>query len=169
MDKLLYDILKQGIELKDGEPEYFSFDPWRTFTNPHDLITLTNKIHDVLSGKDYEVVAGVGDGGYVLASAFAVQHRTNLAYIPFPFYPWFGDKYCVKPRAGVKDKKVVVFSDMLTHGMSFYHATKTIDKSGGNISSLIVLMDLEWDDELANQIRRRDDFTALSRKSDFLK
>ncbi|MFC2063407.1 orotate phosphoribosyltransferase [Chloroflexota bacterium] len=131
-------VLKGHFLLTSGLHSPLYWEKFRILQYPHYTEQLCRLITDHFRGQDIQLVAGPTTGGIILA--FEVAKQLGVRGI-------FAEKEGVSERAFRRDftlnpgERVLIVDDILTTGSSIREVITAVNKRGGNIIGIGVLVD----------------------------
>ncbi|WP_422667439.1 orotate phosphoribosyltransferase [Buchnera aphidicola] len=134
------------FKLKSGRISPYFFNSGLLSTGKDILKVGLFYAHLIVNSKiNFDLLFGAAYKGIpiVIATSIALSHYYNIN-IPYSFNrkekKTHGEKGLFIGK-NVKNKKVIILDDVITSGISINHACEIIEKQGGYISSIFVLLD----------------------------
>lgn len=160
---------RKGIfRLASGKTSDFYIDVKQTVYTAAGSALVGRMICDLLASRSIELVGGMAVGAIPLVDA-ALNEAARRGWATEGFFV----------RKDVKDhgtsakldgrfdpaKRIAILEDVVTTGESTIRAIDAVEKAGGEVACVVVVVDREEDDGIGNIARRCGDVVALATKT----
>ncbi len=130
-------VLRGHFLLTSGRHSEVYFEKFRVLEQPHVLSALCTEIAEHFRGQKIDLVAGPTTGGIIIAFEVARQLGARALYVESEE----GQKKLRRGASIAKNARVLIVDDVLTTGLSVVETCQVVEKNGGHIVGIGVLID----------------------------